>query len=98
MSVSDLNLCPARDELLFKRVVILDDAVVDDGDFAGGVKVRMELLSDGTPCVAQRVWRDAKVAGDGFGLQQARDAFVNLAVFLAQESPASSSMATPALS
>jgi len=78
------ELVSSAEQPLLERVVIFDDAVVDDGDFAGGVKMRMAVgvgrnAVRGPACV-----RDAEAAGSGFGFQDAGDALVNPALFLAE--------------
>ena len=49
-----LELAALGDQLVAQRLEILDDAVVDQRHFAGGV--RMGIASVGAPWVAQRVW------------------------------------------
>jgi hypothetical protein len=56
----------AADQLIFKRLIILNHAVVDERQFAAGVEVRVRVLVGdfamrGPACVT-----DAKRAGDRF--------------------------------
>ena len=73
------------EQFLLERVVIFDDAVVDDGDFAGLVEVRMGIFVGRRAVRGPARVADAEVAGDRFGFQQAREALVDFALFLAHE-------------
>ena len=78
------KLMVGANQFLFQRVVVFNDAVVDDGDFAGRVEVRMTVgVRRNAVCGPARVG-DAEAAGGGFGFQHARDTFVNFAFFLTQ--------------
>ncbi len=57
---------------LLERVVIFNDAVVDDGDFAGLVQVRMGILIGRRAVGGPARVADAEVARDRFGLQTRR--------------------------
>ena len=98
MSVSDLKVWPAASKFLFERVVIFDDAVVDDGDFAGLIEVRMGIFVRRRAVRGPARVADAEIAGDRVGFQKAREALVDLALFLADEQSPSLNTATPALS
>ena len=66
MSVSELKGVALGDELLLEAVVIFDDAVVDDGDFAGLVEVRMGIFVRGRAVRGPARVADAEDAGGGF--------------------------------
>jgi hypothetical protein len=87
-------------ELAFlEAVVIFDDAVVDDGDFAGLVEVRMGIFIGGRAVGGPAGVADAEAAGDGLNLEKPGQALVNLALLLADfQSRAIEDAATPALS
>ncbi len=76
---------PRRKQFLFERVIIFDDAVVDDGDFAGTVEMRMGIFVRRDAMRGPARVRDAEAAGDRLGFQQPRDALVNLAELLADD-------------
>ena len=73
------------EQFLFERVVIFDDAVVDDGDPAGLVEVRMGIDVRRRAVRGPAGVADAEIARDRFGFQQAGEAFVDFALFLADE-------------
>jgi hypothetical protein len=50
-------------QLFLQLGVIFDDAVMDDGDAVGRVRVGVILVRP--PCVAQRVWPMPTVPGSG---------------------------------
>ena len=75
------ELVPGTNQFLLERVVIFNDAVVDDGDFAGRVEVRMAIGVRRNAVRGPARVRDAEVAGGGFGFQDAGDAVVNPAFF-----------------
>ena len=93
------ELVPGAEQFLFERVVIFNDAVVDDGDFAGRIKVRMAIFVGRNAVRGPARVGDAEAAGGGFGFQNAGEALVNPALFLAERAdPLPFSTATPALS
>ena len=79
------ELVAGGEQLLFERVVIFDDAVVDDGDFAGLIELRMGIFVRRRAVRGPARVADAEVARDRFGFQQAREALADLALFLAHE-------------
>ena len=87
------------EQFLFERVVVFDDAVVDDGDFAGLVKMRMGIFVRRNAVRGPARVADAEIAGGGFGFQQrARGPRQFCPFSCATSKSASSSTATPALS
>ncbi len=72
-------------QFLFQRVVIFDDAVVDDGDLAGLVEVRMGIFVRRRAVRGPARVADADGSGDRLGFQQAREALVDFALFLADQ-------------
>ena len=75
-------------EFLLERVVIFDDAVVDDGDFAGLIEVRVGIFIGRNAVGGPARVADAESSGDGFRFQETRDAVVNFALPFAQEQAA----------
>ena len=57
------------EELFLEAVVILDDAVVDDGDFAGLVQVRVGIFVGGRAVGGPAGVADAELAGGGLVLE-----------------------------
>ena len=86
------------EQLFLERVVIFNDAVVDDGDFAGLIEMRMGIFIRRRPVRGPARVGDAEVSRGRFGFQQAREALINPALFLAHEQIRSCTTATPALS
>ena len=78
------ELVPGTDQFLFERVVIFNDAVMDDGDFAGSIEVRMAVSVGRNAVRGPARVADAEAAGGRFGFQNAGEALVNPALFLAQ--------------
>ena len=94
-----LELVSGREQLLLERVVIFDDAVVDDGDFAGLIEMRMGILVGRRAVRGPARVADAEVAGDRFGLSAARARPSSILPFFLRTSRLPpSSTATPALS
>ncbi len=80
-----MKLVPGLEQALFELIVVFNDAVVNDGDLAGLVEVRMGIL-----ITRWTVRGPAGVGNAGFarcrvGDQFAGDALVNLALFLADQ-------------
>ena len=73
------------EQFLFERVVIFDDAIVNDGDFAGLIEVRMGIFVRGRAVRGPARVADAEISLDRFGFQKARKAFADFAHFLANE-------------
>ena len=73
------------EQFLFERVVIFDDAIVDDGDFAGLIEMRMGIFVRRRPMRGPAGMSDAEGSGGWVGFQQRREAFVNPAPFLAHQ-------------
>ena len=70
VSVSDANVWPGLLQPRAQPVEVLDDAVVDHGDPAGAIQVRVGVASVGAPWVAHRVWPipvvpEERVVGQG---------------------------------
>ncbi len=68
-----------------ERIVIFDDAVVNNGDFAGAVEVRMGIAIGRRPVRGPARVGNAKTSRRRLGFQEARETLVNPAFFLAQE-------------
>ena len=73
------------EQFLFERVVIFDDAVVDDGDSAGLIQVRMGIFVRGRAVRGPARVADAEISLDRFGFQKSREPLANFALFLAHE-------------
>ena len=73
------------DEALLELIVVLDHAVVDDGDLAGLIEMRMGVFIAGRAVSRPASVADADVAGCGVRLNFTRDAFINLALLLADD-------------
>jgi hypothetical protein len=85
-------------QALLEGVVILDHAIVNDGDFSGGIALRMGILSEGTPWVAQRVWPMPRLPGGVRAQQHAPGPRQSCPFFLAHQQVGVLRTATPALS
>ena len=70
------------DQLLFEPVAILDDAVVDNGDFAGLIQMRMGVFVRGRAMSGPAGMADAKESGGRHVPQQGGQALVELALSL----------------
>ena len=73
------------EQFLLERVVIFDDAVVDDGDLAGLIEVRMGIDVRRRAVRGPARVADAEISRDRFGFQKAGEAFVDFPLFLADE-------------
>ena len=67
VSVSERELVVAvANQLIFQRLVILDDAIVNEGDCRWRRNADVRFRRSTLPCVAQRVWLIPKVPEGGF--------------------------------
>ncbi len=69
-------------EMFFEPFEILDDAIVDDGDFAALVEVGMAIVVGGRSVCGPAGMAEAENTFDGMGWKQLGEAFVDLAFFL----------------
>ena len=73
------------EQLLFESVVIFDDAVVDDGDSAGLIEVRMRIFVRRRPMRGPARVADAEISRDRFGFQKLCETFADFSLFLADQ-------------
>src|ERR1035437_6399367 len=73
------------EQLLFERVVIFNDTVVDDGDPAGLVEMRVAIFVRRNSVRGPARVADAEIPRERSGFQQRRETFVNLPLFFSRE-------------
>ena len=73
------------EQFLFERVVIFDDAIVNDGDFAGLVELRMGIFVRGRAVRGPAGVADAEISLDRFGFQKPCESLADFSHFLANE-------------
>jgi hypothetical protein len=71
------------DEVFLELLVVLNDAVVDDGDAAGLIEMRVGVFVAGRTVSGPAGVADADGAANGFGLELASQAFVDFPLLLA---------------
>ncbi len=69
------------EKFVFERVVIFNDAVVNDGDFTGLVKMWMTIFVGRNPMRRPARMSDADISRDGFGLQNLCKTFADFPSF-----------------
>ena len=71
------------EQFFFEAIVVFDNAVMDDGDFAGLVEVRMGIFVGRRPVGGPTGVADAERAVNGLPVNERDEAFVDFAFFLA---------------
>ena len=69
---------------MFERVEIFNDAVVDDGDFAGLIEMWVGIFIRRNSVRGPARVADAEISGDRLGFQQARETVIDFPLFLAK--------------
>src|SRR5438093_12280196 len=77
------KLVSGLDQPFLDPVEILDHAVVDDGDSAALIEVRVGVLVGRRSVSGPTRVSDSQMAGDGPGVQKLAETFVDFALFLA---------------
>ncbi len=79
---------PGGEQFILQQVVVFDDAVVDDGDFAGLVQLRMRIFVRRDSMSGPARVADAEVAGNGSGFQNVCESVVDFTTFFSDQQSA----------